>query len=190
MEVGPLARVMVAYAGGNQEIKGLVDDALKRLELPPKALISTLGRTLARALETKYSVDHLAGFYADLIANIKSGDTQTFNPEKWDPSRWPATAQGVGFAEAPRGALAHWIKIRDGKVESYQAVVPTTWNAAPRDEKGGKGPYEASLLDTPVAVQDQPLELLRTIHSFDPCLACATHLISPTGEELAKVKVL
>lgn len=190
MEVGPLARFVVAYARGNKEIKGLVDDALKRLDLPTSALFSTLGRTLARALEAKYCVDHLAGFYSDLITNIKSGDSQTFNPEKWDPSRWSANAQGVGFAEAPRGALAHWVKIRNGKVESYQAVVPTTWNAAPRDANGQKGPYEASLLDTPMAVQDQPLELLRTIHSFDPCLACATHLLSPTGEELLKVKVL
>lgn len=190
MEVGPLARFVVGYARGNKPIKGLVDDALQRLDLPITALFSTLGRTLARALEAKLSVDHLAGFYADLLANIKAGDSQTFNPEKWEPSRWPAAAQGVGFAEAPRGALAHWVKIRDGKVESYQAVVPTTWNAAPRDEKGVKGPYEASLLDTPVALPDQPLELLRTIHSFDPCLACATHLISPAGEELAKVKVL
>lgn len=190
MEVGPLARFVVAYARGNQEIKDLVNDALKRLGLPTTALFSTLGRTLARALEAKYCVDHLAGFYADLISNIKAGDTQTFNPEKWDPSRWPADAQGVGFAEAPRGALAHWVKIHNGKVESYQAVVPSTWNASPRDANGQKGPYEASLLDTPIAIQDQPLELLRTIHSFDPCLACATHLLSPNGEELLKVKIL
>ncbi|UWG98155.1 nickel-dependent hydrogenase large subunit [Dehalobacter sp. DCM] len=184
MEVGPLARLLIAYARGNKEIKELTDNALKRLDLPLNALYSTLGRTLARALETKYCVDHLAGFYADLIANIKAGDTQTFNPEKWDPSRWPDEAHGVGWAEAPRGALAHWIKIRNGKVESYQAVVPTTWNASPRDASGQKGPYEASLLDTPMAVSGQPLELLRTIHSFDPCIACATHLITPGGHDL------
>ncbi|WP_368293902.1 nickel-dependent hydrogenase large subunit [Dehalobacter sp. TBBPA1] len=185
MEVGPLARFVVAYAKGNKEIKEMVDSSLRKLDLPLNALFSTLGRTLARALEAKFCVDQLAGFYADLIANIKAGDTQTFNPEKWEPSRWPAEAQGVGWAEAPRGALAHWIKIRGGKVEGYQAVVPTTWNASPRDATGQKGPYEASLLDTPVAATDQPLELLRTIHSFDPCIACAAHLITPQGKPLS-----
>jgi len=185
MEVGPLARSVVAYAKGNKEIKEMVDSSLRKLDLPLNALFSTLGRTLARALEAKFCADQLAGFYADLIANIKAGDTQTFNPEKWEPSRWPAEAQGVGWAEAPRGALAHWIKIRGGKVEGYQAVVPTTWNASPRDATGQKGPYEASLLDTPVAATDQPLELLRTIHSFDPCIACAAHLITPQGKPLS-----
>lgn len=189
MEVGPLARFVIAYAKGNKEIKGMVDDALKRLDLPLNAVFSTLGRTLARALESKYLVDHLAGFYGDLVANIKAGDSQTFNGEKWDPQKWPAQAQGVGFAEAPRGALGHWVKINNGKVSAYQAVVPTTWNASPRDDSGQKGPYEASLLDTPIVIEDQPLELLRTIHSFDPCLACATHLITPQGQEIAKVRV-
>lgn len=190
MEVGPLARFVVAYARGNKEIKGLVDDALRRLDLPVTALFSTLGRTLARALETKYCVNHLAGFYADLVGNIKAGDSKTFNGEKWDPKKWPTQAQGVGFAEAPRGALGHWVKINDGKVSAYQAVVPTTWNASPRDANGQKGPYEAALLDTPMAKADQPLELLRTIHSFDPCLACATHLLTPNGDEVLKVKIL
>ncbi len=190
MEVGPLARFVVAYARGNQEIKGLVDEALHRLNLPVPALYSTLGRTLARALEAKYLVDHLTGFYRGLVANIKAGDSQTFNGEKWDPEKWPSQAQGVGFAEAPRGALGHWVKINQGKVSGYQAVVPTTWNASPRDDSGQKGPYESSLLDTPILREDQPLELLRTIHSFDPCLACATHLITPQGDEILKVRVL
>ncbi|WP_206811576.1 nickel-dependent hydrogenase large subunit [Paradesulfitobacterium ferrireducens] len=190
MEVGPLARFIIGYARGNQRMRTLVDDALKKLDLPLSALFSTLGRTLARALETKYSVDHLAGFHADLVANIKAGDSAVFNPDKWDPSTWPATAQGVGYCEAPRGALAHWIKINKGKVESYQAVVPTTWNASPRDAQGQIGPYEASLLDTPLANPDQPLELLRTIHSFDPCLACATHLLNREGEEMLNLRVI
>ena len=190
MEVGPLARFVVAYAKGNQEIKGLVDGALSRLNLPVSALYSTLGRTLARALEAKYLVDHLAGFYQDLLANIKAGDSQTFNGEKWEPEKWPLQAQGVGIAEAPRGALGHWVKIDKGKVSGYQAVVPTTWNASPRDDSGQKGPYESSLLDTPILHEDQPLELLRTIHSFDPCLACATHLLNPQGDEILKVRVL
>ena len=190
MEVGPLARFVVAYARGNKEIKGLVDEAIRRLDVPVTAIFSTLGRTLARALESKYLVNHLAGFYADLVANIKAGDSQTFNGEKWEPEKWPAQAQGVGFAEAPRGALGHWVKIDNRKVSAYQAVVPTTWNASPRDDSGQKGPYESSLLDTPIANQDQPLELLRTIHSFDPCLACATHLLTANGEEISKVRVL
>ena len=190
MEVGPLARLVVAYARGNKEIKALVDDSLHRLDLPMSALFSTLGRTLARALESKYLVNNLAGFYADLVNNIKAGDSQTFNGEKWEPEKWPAQAQGVGFAEAPRGALGHWVKINNGKVSAYQAVVPTTWNASPRDGSGQKGPYEASLLDTPIVNEDQPLELLRTIHSFDPCLACATHLLTPKGDEILKVRVL
>lgn len=190
MEVGPLARVVVGYARGDKNIKMLVDDALKRLDLPITALYSTLGRTLARALETKYCANQLSGFYNDLVANIKAGDSQTFNGEKWDPPKWPTEAQGVGFCEAPRGALGHWIRIKNGKVSAYQAVVPTTWNASPRDGKGIKGAYEASLLDTPMAVEGQPLELLRTIHSFDPCLACSTHLINPDGDSLSQVRIL
>ncbi|TGE33385.1 nickel-dependent hydrogenase large subunit [Desulfosporosinus sp. Sb-LF] len=187
MEVGPLARFVVGYARGNQEIKELVDSALRKLDLPVSAVFSTLGRTLARGLETKFCVDHLAGFYAELIANLKAGDSTVFNGQKWEPKTWPSQAQGVGICEAPRGALGHWVKIKDGKVSAYQIVVPSTWNASPRDAQGQKGAYEASLLDTPVVNTDQPLELLRTIHSFDPCLACATHLISPNGEKLSSV---
>lgn len=190
MEVGPLARVLVGYARGDKNFKTLVDDALKRLDLPIDALYSTLGRTLARALETKYCSDQASGFYNDLVSNIKAGDSQTFNGEKWDPSKWPTEAQGIGFCEAPRGALGHWIRIKNGKVSAYQAVVPSTWNASPRDGKGQKGAYEASLLDTPMAVEGQPLELLRTIHSFDPCLACSTHLINPEGKSLSQVRIL
>ncbi|HVJ48082.1 nickel-dependent hydrogenase large subunit [Desulfitobacterium sp.] len=190
VEVGPLARMVIGYARGNPGMKSLMNDALGRLDLPLNALFSTLGRTLARALETKYCADQLSGLYADLIANIKAGDSQTFNGEKWDPSKWPKEAQGIGFCEAPRGALGHWVKIRDGKVSSYQAVVPTTWNASPRDKDGQKGAYESSLLDTPMAVPDQPLEILRTIHSFDPCLACSIHLIDPAEEKINQFRVL
>lgn len=188
MEVGPLARFVVSYAKGDQEIKDLVDSSLKKLELPLDALFSTLGRTLARALETKHRVNMLTKFYDDLIANIKSGDTSTFNKEKWDPSTWPAESKGVGFSEAPRGALGHWIKIKNGKVENYQAVVPTTWNASPRDAQNQLGAYEASIIDTPLADPEQPLEILRTVHSFDPCIACATHLLDPNGKELTSIK--
>ncbi len=188
MEVGPLARIVVAYAKGNKEIKELVDTSLRKLNLPVEALFSTLGRTLARALETQYRTKVLVRLYDDLIANIKAGDTSTFNKEKWDPENWPSEAQGVGFCEAPRGALGHWIKIKDGKIDNYQTVVPTTWNASPRDANQQHGAYEASMIDTPLANPEQPLEVLRTIHSFDPCIACATHLLDPQGKELAVVK--
>jgi len=177
MEVGPLARMLVGYARGNAAIKGSVDDALGRLGLGQDALFSALGRTLARGLETKLMVDYLKKSYDELLANIKAGDSQVFNPDKWDPSTWPDTAEGVGFTEAPRGALGHWVKIAQSKVNLYQAVVPTTWNAAPEDKAGKKGPYEAALIGTPMADPQKPLEILRIIHSFDPCIACAAHMI-------------
>ena len=128
-------------------------------------------------------------FQDKLVATIKAGDESTANVEKWDPSTWPKSAKGVGFTEAPRGALGHWVRIEDGRIESYQAVVPTTWNASPRDVQGNIGAYEAALLNTPVARADEPVEILRTLHSFDPCLACSTHVMGPDGEELSTVRV-
>ena len=152
-------------------------------------MFSTNGRTAARALESVWAARQMASFYDQLIANIKNGDTATANVEKWDPSTWPASVKGVGFTEAPRGALGHWLKIENTKIDSYQCVVPTTWNAGPRDDKGQIGAYEASLMGTKMAVPDQPLEILRTLHSFDPCLACSTHVIGDDGGELVKVQV-
>jgi hydrogenase large subunit len=187
MEVGPLARLLVAYAAGSTEVKDVVNDALGRLQVPVTALFSTLGRTAARGLETKLVVHWMQEFYDDLLANIKSGLTKTFSAEKWDPSTWPAEAQGVGLSEAPRGALAHWIKIKDGQIDNYQMVVPSTWNASPRDAKGQRSSYEEALLGTPVANPEQPLEILRTIHSFDPCIACAVHLYDPDGGPVHRV---
>ena len=128
-------------------------------------------------------------FFDKLIATIKSGDTTTANTTKWSPSTWPKTAQGVGFTEAPRGALGHWIKIEDTKIASYQCVVPTTWNGGPRDPAGNIGAFEAALMNTPMADPQKPLEILRTLHSFDPCLACSTHVLSDQGEELTRVTV-
>ena len=189
MEVGPLARYVVAYARGHEEIKAQVDSLLKDLGIPLTALFSTLGRTAARGLECSFAAHKMRHFFDKLIANIRAGETATANMEKWEPETWPAKCKGVGCAEAPRGALAHWIHIEDGRIGNYQAVVPTTWNAGPRDPAGNIGAYEAALLGTPVAVADQPLEILRTIHSFDPCLACASHILSPDGQELAVVKV-
>jgi len=184
VEVGPLARVLAMYATGNEATRELVDLTLKTLDAPIEALFSTLGRTAARAIESKVYADHMVTIYDDLISSIKAGDTQTFNGDKWSPNTWPGTARGFGFMDAPRGALGHWVVIEDEKIKNYQMVVPTTWNASPRDRDGQSGAYEASLLGTPMADPDQPLEILRTIHSFDPCLACAIHLIDARGEEV------
>jgi len=128
-------------------------------------------------------------FFDELLTNVKVGNTSTFNRERWDPSTWPETAEGVGLTEAPRGALAHWIRIRDRKIENYQLVVPTTWNGSPRDARGQRSAYEAALIGTPVAHSDQPLEILRTVHSFDPCIACAVHLYDPEGKHVHDVIV-
>jgi hydrogenase large subunit len=188
MEVGPLARLLVSYAKGSTEVKDVVNEALGRLEVPITALFSTLGRTAARGLETRLVVHWMKGFYDDLMAQVKTGELSTFNRDRWEPSTWPATAQGVGLTEAPRGALAHWIRIKDGKIENYQLVVPSTWNASPRDAKGQRSAYEESLIGTKLANPEQPLEILRTIHSFDPCIACAVHLYDPDGKHLHQIK--
>jgi len=189
MEVGPLARVLMLYATGHRQTKALVDDTLKKLELPVAGLFSTLGRTAARTLESKLFVDAMQGWYDRLLANIKAGDVRTFNEQQWDPSTWPKTAKGVGYTEAPRGALAHWIVIKHGKIDNYQAVVPSTWNAGPRDAMGQDGPYEAALKGHKLHDPKQPIEILRTIHSFDPCIACAVHVLDPDGAETVKVKI-
>ena len=190
MEVGPLARVLMLYASGHEPTKALVGMALKTLDLPVDALFSTLGRTAARTLETKIVADNMQTWYDNLVANIRKGETRTFNETLWEPSSWPSQARGVGFMEAPRGALAHWIIIEDGKIANYQAVVPSTWNAGPRDPSGQPGAYEAALQDNhQLHDPKQPVEILRTIHSFDPCIACAVHVTDPDGEELIQVKI-
>ena len=189
METGPLARMVVAYAKKMPRQKELVDRALAQAGVPVEALFSTLGRTLCRGLEAKMCAQLMLEYVDELEANIKAGDEVAANMDKWEPSTWPKECKGVGQCEAPRGALGHWCVIKDGVIENWQAVVPSTWNASPRDTKGQLGAYEAALLGTPVAVADQPLEILRTIHSFDPCLACATHVMSTSGEELCKVQV-
>lgn len=189
MEVGPLARALMLYATGNAQMKELVDYTLSTLDVPITALFSTLGRTAARTLETKVLADNMQTWYDNLMANIKSGDTRTFNEVLWEPSSWPKKCQGVGFTEAPRGGLAHWIVIEDEKIANYQAVVPSTWNAGPRDPKGQPGPYEAALAGHVLYDPRQPIEILRTIHSFDPCIACAVHVTDPDGEELVNIKI-
>ncbi len=190
MEVGPLARLLVAYASGSAEVKEEVDGALAALGVPVTALFSTLGRTAARGLETRLIARWAKEFYADLLSNIRNGDTRMVEGSKRDPATWPATAKGVGMSEAPRGALAHWIVIRDGKIDNYQLVVPSTWNASPRDAQGQRSAYEASLIGTPIADPERPMEVLRTIHSFDPCIACAVHLYDEKGQALHQVRVL
>ncbi len=189
VEVGPLARYIIGYAKNKAEFKEPTDKLLKDLGLPFEAIFSTLGRTAARGLEASWAAHKMKVYYNRLIENIKNGDTTTANITKWEPKTWGRDIKGVGFTEAPRGALGHWIHIKDSKIENYQAVVPTTWNAGPKDADGNIGAYEASLLKTPMAVPDQPLEILRTLHSFDPCLACSTHVIDKDGKELANISV-
>ncbi|MCR4395799.1 MAG: nickel-dependent hydrogenase large subunit [Candidatus Saccharicenans sp.] len=187
MEVGPLARVLVLYATGHKQTVELVNLVLEKLKAPVSAVFSTLGRTAARAIETKVIVDLLQKFFDDLIAEIKAGHTDTFNAKKWEPRTWPKKAMGFGYTEAPRGALGHWVVIENKKIKNYQVVVPTTWNASPRDHQNQPGAYEASLVGTKLADPGQPLEILRTIHSFDPCLACAVHLIDTSGKKVGEV---
>ncbi len=176
VEVGPLARVLIAYGRGHKQIRELVDKGTKQLGVGNAALFSTLGRTLARSVETVAVADKMWEWYDKFVANVSAGNFVTATMEKWEPRTWPAEALGVGLAEAPRGALGHWIKIKNGKVDRYQIVVSTTWNASPPDPKGQIGAYEAALVGTPVADPAKPVEVLRTIHSFDPCIACAVHV--------------
>jgi Ni,Fe-hydrogenase I large subunit len=184
MEVGPLARMLVAYASGHKRVKETVDLVLGKLGAGPEALFSTLGRTAARCIETVVTAEKLGEWVDELAANIKAGDLKIHaGAEMWDPKNWPAEAQGWGFTEAPRGALGHWVHIKDTKIENYQAVVPSTWNCSPRDAKGEPGPYESALIGTPIADEKMPLEVLRTIHSFDPCMACGVHLLDAHGRE-------
>jgi hydrogenase large subunit len=189
METGPLARVLMLYAHKHAPTVDLVQQSLKQLNLPVEALFSTMGRTAARALEAKLLSDAMPQWFDSLMNNIKAGDVRTHNEKLWEPSSWPKHAQGVGFMEAPRGSLAHWIVIDDARITNYQAVVPTTWNAGPRDAAGTEGPYEAALKGHLIHDPKQPLEILRTVHSFDPCLACAVHVLDANGEELIQVKI-
>jgi hydrogenase large subunit len=177
MEVGPLARMLVAYAAGVPAVKQAVDATLKKLGAGPPALYSTLGRVAARALETVIVMDRLETWLDQLDRNMNSGDLRIADTAKWDRSNWPSSARGFGPHEVPRGSLGHWVEISDGTISRYQAVVPSTWNAGPRDAQGQPGPYEQALVGTPVADPSRPLELLRTVHSFDPCLACAVHVL-------------
>ena len=192
MQVGPLAQVLVGFALGHEPTvrwaKKTLDTAgaVAGVTLGPEVLHSTLGRHAARMIRTCVISELATKHWTLLAENIGRGDTDIYNA----PSFPAGEQRGFGFHEAPRGTLSHWVVIRDGKIHNYQAVVPSTWNAGPRDEKEQPGPYEASLVGNPVADAEQPLELLRTIHSFDPCLACAVHTMDVEGKEIARVKVL
>ncbi len=195
-EVGPLARYIIIYTKAQ---KGLLPDMTwaekmmldqiaavsNLLGLPPEAWLPTMvGRTATRALDCQLNAEINKFFFDKLIANIKSGDTKVANAEKWELNTWPKECQGVGIYEAPRGALSHWIDIKDGKTKNYQCVVPTTWNACPRDSKAGHGAYELAMMETRVQVPDKPLEIAKVVRSFDPCMACATHMYNAKGERI------
>jgi Ni,Fe-hydrogenase I large subunit len=186
MEVGPLARALIAYASGDAVVRRKVDATLKQLSLGPEALFSTLGRVAARAIETQILVERLDVWLDQLEANMHAADLRNADTSRWEPDSWPKEAQGWGWHEPPRGALAHWVVIRDRKIANYQAVVPTTWNSGPRDADGQPGPYEQALVGVPVADPERPLELLRTVHSFDPCMACAVHVLDARHRGLTR----
>ena len=180
MEVGPLARVLVAYGRGNRYVVPAVNDFLSRTELSLDSLHSTLGRIAARAIETKVIADAMDGW----LNQLATGGSAFTRPNI------PLSATGYGLNEAPRGALGHWISISGGKIGNYQMVVPSTWNLGPRCAAGHRGPVENSLIGTPVADATKPVEVLRTVHSFDPCLACAVHVIDTKEDQVYSVRVV
>jgi [NiFe] hydrogenase large subunit len=184
-EVGPLARMLVNYVSGHKPTVENITGVLKALNKGPEILFSTLGRTAARAVETKVIADNMETWIDELAANIKRGDLETFTSYEM-----PDSARGFGMTEAPRGALGHWIEIKGKKIHNYQLVVPTTWNGSPRDSKGRRSSFEESLIGTPVHDPKQPVEILRTIHSFDPCLACSVHVIDPKTNEVFETRAI
>jgi Ni,Fe-hydrogenase I large subunit len=189
MEVGPLARMVVAYAAGHTEVREEVNRVLSALGVGPEALFSTLGRVAARGIETLLLTRKMPGWIGELETNLSNNNLAIHNGTLWNPATWPAEAVGWGATEAPRGALGHWVRIKNQKIENYQAVVATVWNAAPRDGQGQRGVFEEALLNTPVADPERPVEILRTLHSFDPCMACAVHICDPEGRAVTRVAV-
>ncbi|MFY9993357.1 MAG: nickel-dependent hydrogenase large subunit [Rhodoplanes sp.] len=189
-QVGPLANVLAMVVAGHEPTKKHLDRTLKiasavaGTEIPVDAVHSTIGRIAARAVRCAVLLGELKAQWQLLIDNIAKGDMATFNRPVFPKGE----VTGVGFHEAPRGVLSHWIVIADGKIKNYQAVVPSTWNAGPRDDGDKPGPYEASLVDNPIADPEKPLEVLRTVHSFDPCIACAIHLADTERRPIISVK--
>ncbi|MCG7950679.1 MAG: nickel-dependent hydrogenase large subunit [Candidatus Thiodiazotropha endolucinida] len=192
-EVGPLADVLVGVASGHEGYNQYLNQALdilktvsKNPDIPLSAVNSTIGRHAARAVRCAVMMDTLKSQWQKLVDNVGTGDLDTFNAPVFPKGE----IKGVGFHQAPRGTLSHWVVIEDGKIKNYQAVVPSTWNAGPRDADGEIGPYESSLMDNPVADPEKPLEVLRTVHSFDPCIACAIHMVDTEQQEIVRVKAL
>lgn len=185
MEVGPLAAIVVGLAAKNPRITTIAEQFLKDTKLPLKAVFSTLGRTAARALECKLSADYGIEVFNSLIENLKI-DKTTYTKYEIDKNK---EYKGRYIGNVPRGVLSHWVRIKNGVIENYQAVVPSTWNAGPRDANGQKGPYEASLIGIKIENLAQPLEIIRTIHSFDPCIACSVHLIDTKGNKMGEYKI-
>ncbi|MEW8315797.1 MAG: nickel-dependent hydrogenase large subunit [Candidatus Thiodiazotropha endolucinida] len=192
-EVGPLADVLVGVASGHEGYNQYLNQALDILktvsqnpDIPLSAVNSTIGRHAARAVRCAVMMDTLKSQWQKLVDNVGTGDLDTFNAPVFPKGE----IKGVGFHQAPRGTLSHWVVIEDGKIKNYQAVVPSTWNAGPRDADGEIGPYESSLMDNPVADPEKPLEVLRTVHSFDPCIACAIHMVDTEQQEIVRVKAL
>ena len=192
-EVGPLANVIVSVAQGEPRYQKYLNQSIDLIkavsgasEIPLTALHSTIGRHAARAVRCAVMMDTLYDQWNKLVENVASGDTDTFNAPVFPKGE----VQGFGFHEAPRGVLSHWVVVEDAKIKNYQAVVPSTWNAGPRDSDDQIGPYEASLMNNPVADPENPLEVLRTVHSFDPCIACAIHMVDTEQKEIVKVKAL
>ena len=178
-EVGPLAQVMVNYVGGNTKIKSLVNSAFSQANLKPEAMFSTMGRHLARALETKLIADAMA----DWVLELKPGEPAYVSYEL------PKEARGMGILDGPRGALGHWIEIKEGKIANYQVITPSTWNISPRDDKNQPGPLEQAITGTKIKDEANPFEIVRIVRSFDPCSACSIHLLSPKGHDLGKFRV-
>jgi len=185
MEVGPLACLLVSYVRGNKVVQDSVNGFLKATGLPVGALFTTLGRTAARALQTEIIADNALVAFNNLIENLKV-DQETCAPYIIDKDK---EYKGRGMGDVPRGMLSHWVRIKNGVVENYQAVVPSTWNAGPMDAKGVKGPYEADLVGLKIEDITQPLEIIRIIHSYDPCIACAVHVMDTKGNKLSEYKV-
>ncbi len=185
MEVGPLACMAVNYAKGNSKVRKVVDEFLAQTGLPAKALFTTLGRTAARMLQTKTIADFGLEAFNNLVENLKV-DQSTVAPYKIDPSK---EYKGRYIGDVPRGMLSHWCRIKDGVIENWQAVVPSTWNAGPVDGNGKKGAYEANLIGMKLADPAKPLEVIRNIHSYDPCIACAVHVMDVKGKKLGEFKV-
>jgi len=186
MECGALSRMLIAYVSGNETAKKLIDDTLNKLGVAGKheLLMSPLGRAAARALETKLIADAMVTWTMELIENLKTGKNEVYTPHKM-----PDAGIGAGLWEAPRGALGHWYSLKQGKVDRYQIITPTAWNVSPRDEKGVRGPIEEALVGTPVVDAKRPVEVLRVVHSFDPCIACTVHIIDPETNEIRKFRV-